>query len=92
MRCRAFIDVLFDDERFQASFRPFCDRISFYGAINSLSQLLLKVDLARSFPIFIVETCRWDFSLVDPDNRRPVDFAPLTDFTWKARDLMRYLA
>ena len=39
-RCKRYVDVLFDDERFQASFRPFCERVSFYGAINSLSQLL----------------------------------------------------
>ena len=84
---QAFVDVLFDDERFQASFRPFCERISFYGAINSLSQLLLKVT-SPGLPDFYRGEVSWDFSLVDPDNRRPVDFAPLTDFSWKARDLM----
>ena len=84
---QAFVDVLFDDERFQASFRPFCERISFYGAINSLSQLLLKVT-SPGLPDFYRGEVSWDFSLVDPDNRRPVDFAPLTDFTWKARDLV----
>ncbi len=84
---QAFVDVLFDDQRFQASFRPFCERISFYGAINSLSQLILKVT-SPGVPDFYRGEVSWDFSLVDPDNRRPVDFAPLTDFGWKARDLM----
>jgi (1->4)-alpha-D-glucan 1-alpha-D-glucosylmutase len=84
---QAFVDVLFDDQRFQASFRPFCERVSFYGAINSLSQLILKVT-SPGLPDFYRGEVSWDFSLVDPDNRRPVDFAPLTDFGWKARDLM----
>lgn len=84
---QAYIDILFDDERFQLSLRTFCDRVSFYGAINSLSQLLLKVT-APGLPDFYRGTISWDFSLVDPDNRRPVDFAPLTDFSWKPRDLL----
>jgi (1->4)-alpha-D-glucan 1-alpha-D-glucosylmutase len=84
---QAYVDVLFDDSRFQASFRPFCDRVSFYGAINSLSQLLLKVT-APGLPDFYRGEVSWDFSLVDPDNRRPVEFAPLTDFSWKPRDLL----
>lgn len=84
---QAYIDALFDDQRFQASFRPFCERVSFYGAVNSLSQLLLKVT-APGLPDFYRGTVSWDFSLVDPDNRRPVEFAPLTDFLWKPRELL----
>jgi (1->4)-alpha-D-glucan 1-alpha-D-glucosylmutase len=78
---------MFDDERFRKSLRHFCDRVAFYGAINSLSQLILKTT-APGVPDFYRGTVSWDFSLVDPDNRRPVDFAPLTDFSWKARDLL----
>jgi (1->4)-alpha-D-glucan 1-alpha-D-glucosylmutase len=84
---QAYVDVLFDDPRFQASFRPICDRVAFYGAINSLSQLLIKV-AAPGLPDFYRGEVQWDFSLVDPDNRRPVEFAPLTDFNWKPRDLL----
>jgi (1->4)-alpha-D-glucan 1-alpha-D-glucosylmutase len=84
---QAYVDVLFDDARFQASFQPFCERVAFYGAVNSMSQLLLKVT-APGLPDFYRGTVSWDFSLVDPDNRRPVDFAPLTDFTWKPRELL----
>jgi (1->4)-alpha-D-glucan 1-alpha-D-glucosylmutase len=84
---QTYIDVLFEDSRFQASFRPFCDRVSFYGAINSLSQLMLKAT-APGLPDFYRGEICWDFSLVDPDNRRPVEFAPLTDFSWKPRDLL----
>lgn len=82
-----FIDVLFDHERFQASFRPFVEKISFYGAINSLSQLLIKAT-APGLPDFYRGTITWDFSLVDPDNRRPVEFAPLTDFSAKAKSFL----
>jgi (1->4)-alpha-D-glucan 1-alpha-D-glucosylmutase len=82
-----YIDVMFDDERFRKSLRHFCDRVAFYGAINSLSQLILKTT-APGVPDFYRGTVSWDFSLVDPDNRRPVDFAPLTDFNWRARDLL----
>lgn len=83
----SYIDVLFDDARFQASFLPFCERVSFYGAVNSLTQLMLKVT-APGLPDFYRGTVSWDFSLVDPDNRRPVEFAPLTDFSWKPRHLL----
>lgn len=84
---QAYIDVLFDDARFQAGLRSFCDRVSFYGAINSLAQLVLKA-AAPGVPDFYRGTMAWDFSLVDPDNRRPVDFAPLTDFSHKTRELL----
>jgi (1->4)-alpha-D-glucan 1-alpha-D-glucosylmutase len=84
---QAFIDVLFDDQRFQASFQPFMEKVAFFGAVNSLSQVMLKVT-APGLPDFYRGTVSWDFSLVDPDNRRPVEFAPLTDFSWKPRDLL----
>jgi (1->4)-alpha-D-glucan 1-alpha-D-glucosylmutase len=41
---------------------------------NSLSQLLLKI-ASPGVPDFYQGSESWDFSLVDPDNRRPVDFA-----------------
>jgi (1->4)-alpha-D-glucan 1-alpha-D-glucosylmutase len=44
------------------------------GFVNSLSQVLLKATLP-GVPDFYQGTELWDFSLVDPDNRRPVDFA-----------------
>jgi len=44
------------------------------GAINSLSQTLLKL-CSPGVPDIYQGTELWDFSLVDPDNRRPVDFA-----------------
>jgi malto-oligosyltrehalose synthase len=51
----------------------FMQRIVAAGAVNSLSQLLLKLT-APGVPDLYQGTEEWDFSLVDPDNRRPVDF------------------
>lgn len=51
----------------------FVKTIANYGYLNSLAQLLLKVT-APGVPDFYQGTELWDFSLVDPDNRRAVDF------------------
>jgi (1->4)-alpha-D-glucan 1-alpha-D-glucosylmutase len=48
-------------------------RLAFWGALNSLSQVLLKI-ASPGAPDFYQGTELWDLSLVDPDNRRPVDF------------------
>ncbi|HXI13248.1 MAG TPA: malto-oligosyltrehalose synthase [Thermoanaerobaculia bacterium] len=62
-----------ENSRFLDDFRPFQSLLAFYGAINALSQLLLKIT-SPGIPDFYRGTELWDFSLVDPDNRRPVDF------------------
>jgi (1->4)-alpha-D-glucan 1-alpha-D-glucosylmutase len=59
---------------FLKSFGDFATRAALLGALNSLSQLALKVMLP-GVPDFYQGTELWDFSLVDPDNRRAVDFA-----------------
>jgi (1->4)-alpha-D-glucan 1-alpha-D-glucosylmutase len=61
------------DNRFLADFRQFHRRISQVGMWNSLSQTLLKMTVP-GVPDFYQGTELWDFSLVDPDNRQPVDF------------------
>jgi (1->4)-alpha-D-glucan 1-alpha-D-glucosylmutase len=68
-----FIDALMGDGGFLADFLPFQSRLAFYGMLNSLSQVLLKAALP-GVPDFYQGNELWDFSLVDPDNRRPVDF------------------
>jgi (1->4)-alpha-D-glucan 1-alpha-D-glucosylmutase len=62
-----------EGNRFLNDFLPFQQMISHYGAYNSLSQTLLKI-CAPGVPDFYQGTELWDFSLVDPDSRRPVDF------------------
>lgn len=52
---------------------PFCRRVSHFGMLNSLSQTLIKIT-SPGVPDFYQGSELWDLSLVDPDNRRPVDF------------------
>ncbi|HWA99800.1 MAG TPA: malto-oligosyltrehalose synthase [Pirellulales bacterium] len=63
-----------EDNRFLADFHEFAERLALPGMINSLSQTLLKI-ASPGVPDFYQGTEIWNFSLVDPDNRRPVDFA-----------------
>ena len=58
---------------FLDDFRAFQRRISHYGLLNSLAQTLLK-STVPGVPDTYQGTELWDFSLVDPDNRRPVDY------------------
>ena len=51
----------------------FSKRVSHFGMLNSLSQTLIKI-ASPGVPDFYQGTELWDLSLVDPDNRRPVDF------------------
>jgi (1->4)-alpha-D-glucan 1-alpha-D-glucosylmutase len=59
---------------FLADFVGFRVQIALAGMLNSLSQTLLKLT-SPGVPDFYQGTELWDYSLVDPDNRRPVDFA-----------------
>jgi (1->4)-alpha-D-glucan 1-alpha-D-glucosylmutase len=59
---------------FIGDFTQLHSRIAYAGMLNSLAQTLLKMT-APGVPDFYQGTELWDLSLVDPDNRRPVDFA-----------------
>jgi (1->4)-alpha-D-glucan 1-alpha-D-glucosylmutase len=59
---------------FLDSLETMAQRTSLLGALNSLSQVTLKATMP-GVPDFYQGTEFWDLSLVDPDNRRPVDFA-----------------
>ncbi|MDX2080636.1 MAG: malto-oligosyltrehalose synthase [Terrimicrobiaceae bacterium] len=65
------------DERtgtaFQRDFLPLANDVARWGAWNSLSQTVLKCTVP-GVPDIYQGTELWDLSLVDPDNRRPVDF------------------
>lgn len=58
---------------FLASFRVFQKRVAYFGMINGLSQTLLKI-VSPGVADFYQGSELWDLRLVDPDNRRPVDF------------------
>ncbi len=59
---------------FVDSLQTLAHRLALLGALNAMSQLTLKATLP-GVPDFYQGTEFWDLSLVDPDNRRPVDFA-----------------
>ena len=61
------------DNPFLAEFTPFQGLIARWGAFTSLAQTLLKI-ASPGIPDFYQGTELWDLNLVDPDNRRPVDF------------------
>jgi (1->4)-alpha-D-glucan 1-alpha-D-glucosylmutase len=62
-----------EENEFLKEFLPFQKKIAYYGIFNSLSQTLLKIT-SPGVPDFYQGTELWDLNLVDPDNRRPVDF------------------
>ncbi|HUK40873.1 MAG TPA: malto-oligosyltrehalose synthase [Candidatus Acidoferrales bacterium] len=73
----AFIERTLDPgeaNRFLPVFLPFARRVAFCGVLNSLAQTLLKIT-SSGVPDFYQGTDLWELSFVDPDNRRPVDFA-----------------
>ncbi|BAY24794.1 malto-oligosyltrehalose synthase [Calothrix sp. NIES-2100] len=71
--CADFVEKVLDSQEFLADFRGFQQRVAEYGIFNSLSQTLIKI-AAPGVPDFYQGTELWELSLVDPDNRRPVDF------------------
>jgi (1->4)-alpha-D-glucan 1-alpha-D-glucosylmutase len=73
----AFVAALLDGADptgFRADFEAFALPLLRPGLLNALSQTLLKL-AAPGVPDFYQGSEMWEFSLVDPDNRRPVDFA-----------------
>ncbi|WP_263371609.1 malto-oligosyltrehalose synthase [Granulicella cerasi] len=68
-----FIDKLLADAKLVASVENFVNKLQPAGRVNSLSQTLVKCT-APGVPDLYQGGELWDFSLVDPDNRRPVDY------------------
>ena len=74
---RTFIARILDrsvSADFLGALEALARRVALLGALNSLSQITLKATMP-GVPDFYQGTEFWDLSLVDPDNRRPVDFA-----------------
>jgi (1->4)-alpha-D-glucan 1-alpha-D-glucosylmutase len=65
--------TLSPEHEFRSRFNPAAERIAWHGMLNSLTQIILKFTVP-GVPDVYQGTELWDFSLVDPDNRRPVDF------------------
>jgi len=81
---RRFIERLLEDDQFIASLEAFLGRLLPSAYISSLSQTLLKLT-APGVPDIYQGTELWDLSLVDPDNRRPVDYRLRREMLDRAR-------
>ncbi|MBD3887137.1 malto-oligosyltrehalose synthase [Phormidium tenue FACHB-886] len=80
--CTNFVQAVLDapeQNEFLREFLPFQKRVAYYGIFNSLSQTLIKIT-SPGIPDFYQGTELWDLSLVDPDNRRPVNFEQRLSF------------
>jgi (1->4)-alpha-D-glucan 1-alpha-D-glucosylmutase len=73
----SFVDAILGDRGFVADFEGFVRPLIGPGRVQSLSQVLVKLT-APGVPDLYQGTELWDLSLVDPDNRRPVDYAVRT--------------
>src|SRR3712207_2763961 len=74
---RDFIRAILDEREslaFLADFAALQSRVAEAGVLNGLAQALLKLTVP-GVPDVYQGNELWDFSLVDPDNRRPVDYA-----------------
>jgi (1->4)-alpha-D-glucan 1-alpha-D-glucosylmutase len=72
----ALIDAVFSREPLRVSLARFAANLASKGRVNGLVQTVIKLT-APGVPDLYQGTELWDLSLVDPDNRRPVDFVRL---------------
>jgi (1->4)-alpha-D-glucan 1-alpha-D-glucosylmutase len=70
---KGFVERVLQNEEFLRSLAEFVEPLVQPGRINSLAQTLIKL-VIPGMPDFYQGTELWDLSLVDPDNRRPVDY------------------
>jgi (1->4)-alpha-D-glucan 1-alpha-D-glucosylmutase len=68
------VDGVLGSAEFRNDFIPFQRKISHFGVLNSLSQTLIKLT-APGVPDTYQGNELWEFNLVDPDNRRAVDYS-----------------
>ncbi len=88
---RAFVAAVIADAKFVAAFAPLHAQVAHFGIFNALGQQLLKLT-APGVPDIYQGTEMLDFSLVDPDNRRPVDYDLRKWLLYEMRDGKRTTA
>lgn len=91
--CRQFINALLLEARgasVRAEIEALVAELAPVGALNSLAQTLVKY-VAPGVPDLYQGTEFWDFSLVDPDNRRPIDFERRRQALKRVQPLDHYL-
>ncbi len=83
---RDFVDAIYDDAEFLRSVEEFVAPLVEPGRVNALAMLLLKLTSPGVPDVY--QGCElWNLSLVDPDNRRPVDFAERQALLARSRQL-----
>ena len=70
---REFVRRTLASDTFRNDLSNFAENLAFFGMFNTLSQVVLKA-CSPGVPDFYQGTELWDLTLVDPDNRRPVDY------------------
>lgn len=75
---RDYIMDIYSDDELLGEVAAFVDRIAGYGWCNALAQKLVQLTMP-GVPDLYQGAELWSLSLVDPDNRRPVDFADRGD-------------
>jgi (1->4)-alpha-D-glucan 1-alpha-D-glucosylmutase len=78
--------ILAEESPFLGSFAPFQQRIARAGALNSLSALVLRI-ASPGVPDIYQGSELWNLTLVDPDNRQPVDFGVRQTILNRVREL-----
>lgn len=83
----SFIDRVLEPKEsdFWQQFRPFQKQIAEYGIYNSLSQVIIK-NTAPGVPDLYQGAELWELSLVDPDNRRPVNYQKRSEFLQQIKE------
>ena len=84
----SFVRGVLKDEEFLSDFGSLERKVVYFGMLNSLAQLLLKLT-SPGVPDTYQGTELWDYSLVDPDNRRAVDFSKRKEMLERMEGRMR---
>jgi (1->4)-alpha-D-glucan 1-alpha-D-glucosylmutase len=83
---QGFVERTLDNVDFVLSLTEFVEPLVLPGRINSLAQTLIKL-VAPGVPDFYQGSELWDLSLVDPDNRRPVDYEKRAELLARCRSV-----
>src|SRR5580704_10975441 len=83
---QGFVERALDNVDFVLSLTEFVEPLVLPGRINSLAQTLIKL-VAPGVPDFYQGSELWDLSLVDPDNRRPVDYEKRAELLARCRSV-----
>ena len=79
-----FIASVLNSAGFRESLSAFAEQVAYFGMFNSVAQVILKT-CSPGVPDFYQGAEHWDLSLVDPDNRRPIDYTLRKNLLAKAR-------